>query len=111
MTDKYIFEKTLYLPARNKVWGIVLSPRDLQKSAFNNSKGFYTHYWTWWAVVGKKLSMSHHLYSMSSISFLTQKKLSYDYKLINEAELLEMWPTVREEIHGKIIFEVLSKHE
>lgn len=110
MIEKYVFKKTLYLPVKNKVWGIILSPSDIAKS-YRRTSSVSINYWTWWAIVGKKLSLSRHPYNTYSLDVLEGKKLSYGYKLIEETQLLEMWPDIKNEIHTKIIFEVLSKHE
>lgn len=110
MNNDYIFERTFYLPAKNKVWGIILFNMDVDERCFTAIR-YYNYYWTWWAVIGKKISISRHPYNTRVKYLLEQKKLDYGYNLIEEAQLLEMWPEIKNEIHNKIIFEVLSKHE
>lgn len=110
INQEHIFKKTLYLPVKNKVWGIILLPSDRANRNFSD-RSYYMYYWTWWAVVGKKLSLSRHPYNTYGIDVLEEKKLSYGYKVIDENQLLDMWPDIKNEIHKKMIFEVLSKHE
>jgi hypothetical protein len=108
MDVSYKLEKTLYLPAKDKLWGIIVSPTDMKS---NRMYSFYSHFWCWWANPGKNLSIQKHKFNTTSIEVLNSKKIRNGYNPIDKEQLLEMWPDFFEQLHHKIIFEVLSKHE
>lgn len=110
MSDTYTHKNILYLPAKNKLWGSILSPSDCVMLD-RRQKIFYKYFWCWWAIPGKNLSLCRHSYNHWSSDILERKKIKNGYEPIEEKQLLEMWPDFPEKLHHKMIFEVLSNHE
>lgn len=110
METIYTLEKTLYLPTKNKLWGVVFSPNDIRVSKFFKTE-IYSHFWCWWGIQGKSINIKKHVYSQGSIRVLEHKKLNNNYELIEEKQLLELWPDFYSQLHHRIIFEVLANHE
>lgn len=97
----YILTKIMYNEAHNKVWGVVL----LEGTTWHKT------FWCWWAEVDKNLSIKRHAYNSGTINRLESKKRDSKYVLINEEELLNIWPDFKQRLVQKMLFEVLSNHD
>jgi len=104
-SDNFNIKWIGYQENQNKVWGWFLDD-----AVIDERKGFWRYgtCFCFWAVCGKTISIKKRLYHRSELDRIICKKIDNGYKAINEIDLAGMWPSFRDDLHRKMIFETLS---
>jgi hypothetical protein len=88
----------------DKIWGwfIYNDPT----VTLNSNRPVYAY--VFWARTGKTLSFKKHSYSDYTMRKLQKKKEERSYHEINKSQLVQMWPSLYEDLNNKFIFHILA---
>lgn len=94
----------------DKIWGYFIRPTQIDESLPYWQRPNIDNGWNcciFWGRRGKAMKFKADV-TGHEIEKLVRSKLNKGYNRINEAKLLEIWPTFIEEAEGKLMWEVLA---
>lgn len=105
MSDRFDIRWIGHCEPGNKIWGWYFDNAILEarKDIWRSKVCF-----CFWAVCGKTISIKPHTYRYHQMDELTKKKVGNGYTEISKDQLLVMWPEFHQDLHRKVIFEMLS---
>lgn len=99
----------------NKIWGwfIYNDPSAPRETPINTSRWSGRgprHAYVFWARTGKTPSFKKHMYSIYDLNALVRSKTDHKYTKIEINDLLNIWPTIYEDLDNKFIFHLLAEN-